>query len=348
MQENQFFHWIELIGKFIDYNNLMVNKNILLTGAAGFIGSNLTKLLLDNGFFVLGIDNFNNSYSPALKRNNIKDYLRYENYKLLDLDFRYLDKMDQIFCDFKPSVVIHLGARAGVHGSLKEPQEYSEVNVTGTINLLELSVKHKVEKFIFASSSSVYGGTNTIPFKEDDQSLKPLSPYAASKLAGEHFCSVYSYLYHLPIIVLRFFTVYGPNQRPDLSIFKFARAIDQEEYIEIYGDGSARRDFTYIMDTLDGIMKSISYTKSQFEIFNLGESKNYSLKEVIETLETYIGRRAKIKYSKFLPFDVKKTHADINKARKLLRYNPTTDLKDGLKIFTEWYLRNKQIFIGNT
>ena len=313
---------------------------LLVTGFAGFIGSHLTERLLKEGFEVIGIDDFNNYYDPKIKERNITEIKKNQKFTLIKGDIRNKNLIDEIFDKYKFDTVVHLAARAGVRPSLQLPLLYEEVNVLGTLNLLEASRKNNCKKFVFGSSSSVYGECKNIPFKETESDLKPISPYGVSKLAGEKYCNAYNHLYKLPVICLRFFTVYGPRQRPDLAIHKFTKLIDEGKPIPVFGDGNYKRDFTYITEIIDGVMSSIVYNKTSFEIFNLGESHSTSVNDLVKLLENAIGKKAVIDWQKAQPGDVPLTYADVSKAEKLLGYKPRTKPEEGIKKFVEWYKTN--------
>ncbi|MEW6534672.1 MAG: GDP-mannose 4,6-dehydratase [Candidatus Auribacterota bacterium] len=308
---------------------------VLLTGGAGFIGSHLTEQLLGRGYDVCCVDNFNTYYDPSIKRRNIQLFIENPQYTLYEgniVDFQFLES---IFKKEKFDRVIHLAARAGVRPSITDPDLYNRVNVIGTTNLLNLSKTTGVEQFIFGSSSSVYGVNSKVPFSEDDSIDKPISPYAATKIAGEMLCHVYHYLYGLHITSLRFFTVYGPRQRPEMAIHKFARAIMDGTPIPVFGDGSSRRDYTFVDDIVAGIMASFDENHA-YEVFNLGNSNTVSLAELIETLETAIGKKAVISRMENQPGDVPITYANIDKARTKLGFEPRTGIKEGITRFVEW------------
>ena len=324
--------------------------NILVTGGAGFIGSHLCKELLKRKCNVVVVDNFDNLYSPKIKENNIidiKNFMYCKNiiqdaFKVIKCDIRDIFKINQIFSEEKTDIVVHLAAMAGVRPSITDPLTYTDVNVKGTVNLLEMCKKYKVNKFVLASSSSVYGNNDKVPFSEEDSAGCPISPYAASKRAGELFCYTYHQLFNIDVAALRFFTVYGPGQRPDLAIHKFTKLIFDGEEIPFYGDGLSERDYTYIDDIIDGIIRTIEWINKEngrFEIFNLGKSHTVSLKTMVELLERSIGKKAVIKKLPAQSGDVKRTCADIKKAREILGYNPSTDIETGINRFIEWYIK---------
>ena len=315
-----------------------LTKNILITGGAGFIGSHLVeKLVRKKSNRVVVVDNFNDFYSPDTKRNNIKNVASEDNFKLFETDICDTGELRKAF-EFKiPDVIVHLAARAGVRPSLNQPKLYAQTNYEGTLNLLELANEFGVKKFVFGSSSSVYGANATIPFNENAVVQKPISPYAATKAAGEMLCYTYSHLYEMQIVCLRFFTVYGARQRPDLAIHKFAKLISEESPIPVYGDGKSKRDYTYIDDILDGILKAMDYDETPFEVFNLGESRTIELTELIEQLEKSLGKKAEINRLPLQPGDMLETYADISKAKEMLSYNPTTSFEEGIENFVNWF-----------
>ncbi|MBI1823131.1 MAG: GDP-mannose 4,6-dehydratase, partial [Nitrospirae bacterium] len=309
-------------------------ENILVTGAAGFIGSHLTERLLAHGYRILGLDNFDPFFDPATKRNNVEIFKNHPQFSMLEGDIRDISFLKEIFSRYPIDKIIHLAARAGVRPSIQDPSLYDEVNVRGTLNLLELSKEKQIRQFVFASSSSVYGGNKKIPFSEGDPVDSPVSPYAVTKKAGELLCYNYHHLFNIPMTCLRFFTVYGPRQRPEMAIHLFARAILEGKNLPLYGDGTTRRDFTYIEDIIDGIVLALEKT-FDYEIFNLGESVSYPIMEVIQLLSKLIGKPAHIQHLPFQPGDMLVTYADISKARDRLKYEPRTPLEKGLEIFVK-------------
>ena len=317
-----------------------MSRKLLITGAAGFIGSHLVDHLLKAGDQVIAVDNFNNFYDPAIKRANVKEHLEHPNYKLYEGDLCDYAFLSEIFEKEGFSHIVHLAAMAGVRPSIDNPVLYNHVNNGSTINLFDLASKHKsIEKFVFASSSSVYGSRSKVPFNEAEDISKPISPYAATKVAGEAMAYSMSRLYKLPTVCLRFFTVYGPRQRPDLAIHKFTKLIDQGKEIPVYGDGSAQRDFTYIDDIVDGILKSIDY-QCEFDIFNLGESATTDVNSLIAIIEDKLGKKAKVNYLDPIPGDVPITCADISKPKEKLGYKPQTPVEEGIAKFVSWYQDN--------
>lgn len=324
-------------------------KTYLVTGGAGFIGSHVTRALLAQGADVVVVDDLNDFYDPRLKEENIQPFVENPRFTMLRADIRNTQAMADLFqacgSKFKTGGIIHLAARAGVRPSLAEPRLYLETNVTGTLNLAELARDYGVQKFVFASSSSVYGDRpNWVPFQEDQDVSKPISPYAATKIMGENMLHTYSHLYGMQVVALRFFTVYGAGQRPDLAIHKFTRLIDEGKPIPVFGDGSTRRDYTYIDDILQGVLAAIDYSGFEgtpFEVFNLGESKTTDLARLIELIEAALGKKANIDRQPLQPGDVSVTYADVSKAREKLGYAPTTLIEDGIPKFIAWY-RDRQ------
>ena len=313
-----------------------------MTGGAGFIGSHLVdKLLAENVWNVTALDNFNDFYAPKIKRANIQNNLTNQNFKLAEIDICDAASLSKLFEQAKFDVVVHLAARAGVRPSLENPTAYVETNINGTMNLLNLARDYGIKQFVFASSSSVYGINSKVPFAEEDKIDQPISPYAATKGANELLCHTFSHLYGIRTIGLRFFTVYGARQRPDLAIHKFAKLILQGKSIPVFGDGSTRRDYTYIDDIIQGVRAAIDYDATFYEIFNLGESQTIELKELIEILEENLSKKAVIDRQPMQPGDVPITFADISKAKKLLNYNPTTKIREGIPKFVEWFMKTQ-------
>src|SRR5260370_11859712 len=313
---------------------------ILVTGGAGFIGSHLVEKLLAAGHDVAILDDFNDFYDPQIKRENVSSASK--DIAIHHVDLRDSTAVRNVFHREKFEAIAHLAARAGVRPSIQHPQLYYDTNVTGTLHLLDAARVTGVERFIFASSSSVYGISKTVPFSEDQHLTQTISPYAATKIAGELFCSTYSHLYQLRVVALRYFTVYGPRQRPDLAIHQFTRRIHAGQPIEQFGDGTTRRDYTYIDDGMQGRMAALQYEGPRFDIFNLGESETIQLKDLVVAIENALGKKAKINQLLEQPGDMPLTCADISKARKLLGYNPTTRLKEGLPKFIDWFLQTQR------
>ena len=313
-------------------------STMLVTGGAGFIGSHLCERLLSDGVKVICLDNFDSFYDPDIKIKNAEGMIKkfQDLFELVTGDIRKPDHLKGIFQKNRVDFVIHLAARAGVRPSIADPLLYQDVNIRGTIVLLEACKAYKIKNFIFASSSSVYGENQRVPFTEEDLDIQPISPYGATKRSGELLCYSYHHLYGMNIACLRIFTAYGPRQRPEMAIHKFTRLIDQGEKIPIYGDGSSRRDYTYIDDLIEGILGVIRYHKG-FEIYNLGESQTTSLIELIKLIEGAFGKKADIEMLELQPGDVSVTYADITKAKRMLKYQPKVKMEEGIKRFVEWY-----------
>jgi UDP-glucuronate 4-epimerase len=312
-------------------------KSILITGGAGFIGSHLVNRLLSEGdWSVTIVDDFNDFYDPAIKRRNIRELAANPNLKVVEADIRNLGSLEHSLTG-KFDCIVHLAARAGVRPSLSQPKLYAETNINGTLNLLEIARARNVKQFVFGSSSSVYGTNAKVPFSEEDPIFQPVSPYAATKAAGELICHTYAHLYDLRIVCLRFFTVYGARQRPDLAIHKFAKLISAGKAIPVFGDGSTRRDYTYIDDIIAGVRAAIDYDGSQYEVINLGESRTVELRELIKLLEKALDLKAQIDRQPLQPGDVPQTFADISKARRLLGYDPQTQIEAGIPKFVDWF-----------
>jgi len=307
----------------------------LVTGAAGFIGSHLTERLLKDGWTVVGVDSFDTFYDPRVKRRNIAGCLSHPTFRLVEADIRDKRSMEQAV-DSDTEVIVHLAARAGVRPSIAEPALYADVNINGTVTLLEIARQRRIPKFVFASSSSVYGNNKKVPFSEDDNVDFPISPYAATKKAGELICHTYHHLHGLATTCLRFFTVYGPRQRPDLAIHKFARLIEENKPIPVYGDGSMMRDFTFIEDILNGVLAAMDRCDA-YKIYNLGESQPISVNDLIAELEHALGKKAIRQYLPVQPGDVDRTYADVAKAQAELGYRPSTDIRTGLARFVAWF-----------
>jgi UDP-glucuronate 4-epimerase len=311
-------------------------KKVLVTGHAGFIGSSLVEKLLDLGYSVVGIDNFNDYYDLKQKERNVKSFKKNKNFVEYRLDITDKKSLKSVFIDHQINSIAHLAARAGVRPSILKPELYRKVNVDGTKNLLDLTLEFKIKQFVLASSSSVYGNQEKTPFSEDDVLAKPVSPYAETKLKAEEMCLEYAKKSEMMVTVLRFFTVYGPKGRPDMAPYLFTKKILNNEPIVRFGDGSSSRDYTYIDDIVEGIVKAIE-KPYQFEIINLGNNKPVKLNQFIETVEELTGKKAEVIEEPRHPADVKQTYADITKAKELLDWQPTTDLKSGLKQFIDWF-----------
>jgi UDP-glucuronate 4-epimerase len=325
-----------------DAANAIKMKDILVTGGAGIIGSHLVDhLLADGAAGVTVVDDFNDFYDPAIKRANIASHLQRDDFELVEADIADSRAMNDLFARAGFDCVVHLAARAGVRPSVEDPLAYEESNVRGTFTLLEAARRNGVPKFIFGSSSSVYGVNSKVPFAEEDPIANPISPYAATKIAAEAACRVYSHLYDLRVVCLRFFTVYGARQRPDLAIHKFARLISQGQPIPIFGDGTTQRDYTYIDDIISGVVAAMQYDQSQFEVINLGESQTVELRRLVELLERALGKRAIIDHQPLQPGDVPLTYADVGKARRLLGYEPQTNIEAGIDRFVDWFKRQR-------
>lgn len=317
-------------------------KTVLVTGGAGFIGSHLCERLLREGHAVVCIDNFDNYYNPSIKIGNVEQINKKytDSFTLFTGDIRNRDHLKELFEKNRVDAIFHLAARAGVRPSIADPLLYEDVNVKGTTALLEACKEFGVKDLIFASSSSVYGENQRVPFSETDLDIQPISPYGATKRAGELLCYSYHHLYGIHIACLRIFTAYGPRQRPEMAIHKFTSLIDRGEEIPMFGDGSSRRDYTYIDDLIDGMMAVLQRHKG-YEIYNLGESQTISLKELIGMIESALGKKANIKVMEPQPGDVSITYADITKARQLLNYQPKVNMEEGIKRFVEWYKGNR-------
>ncbi|MHB8117580.1 MAG: NAD-dependent epimerase/dehydratase family protein [Methanothrix sp.] len=310
-------------------------RSALVTGGAGFIGSHLVDRLLAEGWRVTVVDNFDPFYDTEIKRRNVALHLRHSTFDLVEADIRDMEAL-RARLSGKYDVIVHLAAKAGVRPSIQDPIAYQEVNVRGTQNLLELAKEWGVQQFVFASSSSVYGEKPNVPWREDDSVLLPISPYAATKVAGELLGHVYSHLYGIRFIALRFFTVYGPRQRPDLAIHKFARLMLRGEPVPIYGDGSTRRDYTYVDDIIEGVRRAMDYTATPYEVINLGNNQTVGLMEMVLALEEALGVRARQEHLPEQPGDVPQTWADVGKAERLLGYRHGTPFDEGLRRFVDW------------
>lgn len=340
--------------------------NYLVTGGSGFIGSHLVETLLKNGHSVINVDNFDDFYDYKIKIKNTLDstsnptafdyhekeediqklveLTHTDKYRLYPVDIRDNDSLDKIFKENKIDLIIHLAALAGVRPSIERPLEYQQVNIQGTMNIWEMCKKYGVKKVVCASSSSVYGNNEKVPFSEEDNVDRPISPYAATKKSGEIIGHTYHHLYNIDMIQLRFFTVYGPRQRPDLAIHKFVKLINNGEEIPFYGDGNTARDYTYIDDIIDGVVKAVQYVEKNekvYEIINLGESEVITLNQMVETIEGVLGQKARKKMMPMQLGDVQKTNANITKAKSLIGYQPMTNFQNGIKKFVEWFLTNR-------
>ena len=326
-------------------------RRIFLTGGAGFIGSHVAEALLRQGALLTLVDNVDNFYSVAQKRSNLREIKKAGDYELVEIDICDSEALDAAVQLAQPDCIVHLAARAGVRPSIEQPALYERVNVAGTLNLLEAARKFHVTKFVFGSSSSVYGESGNIPFSEAEAQMRPISPYAATKLAGELMCYTYAHLHGIAAVCLRFFTVFGPRQRPDLAIHKFTALIEGGRPIPVFGDGSSGRDYTYVGDIAAGILAAVDYQSSArppFEIVNLGNSHPVKLSELIEQLEIATGKKALRDPQPMQPGDVPITWADIGKAQRLLGYQPRTTLAQGLQNFVAWYRATNLVNQGDS
>jgi UDP-glucuronate 4-epimerase len=314
----------------------------MVTGGAGFIGSHLCERLLREGDQVVCFDNFDNFYDPDIKIRNVEGINKKfpDRFKLITGDIRNAEHLQEAFQKNRIDLVVHLAARAGVRPSIEQPLLYQDMNIRGTMVLLEACKEYKLKDFIFASSSSVYGENQRVPFSEKDLDIQPISPYGATKRAGELLSYSYHHLYGMNIACLRIFTAYGPRQRPEMAIHKFTRLVDQGEKVPMFGDGSSRRDYTYIDDLIEGILSIIHRSKG-FEVYNLGESQTTSLKELIQLIEKALGKKALVEMLRPQPGDVSTTYADITKAKKMLGYRPKVKMEEGIRRFVEWYKKEK-------
>jgi len=321
-------------------------KHYLITGGAGFIGNHVVRALLnDPELRITIIDNFDPFYPRQIKLLNTDGFENHQQITLLDRDLDVLSSSElQKILPQKVDVIIHLAAKAGVRPSITDPLAYQRTNILGTQVLLDFAKETGVQQFVFASSSSVYGVNKNLPWKEEER-LQPISPYAMTKLAGEMAGHVFSSLYGIRFIALRFFTVYGPSQRPDLAIHKFVKAIMTGRPITMYGDGSTSRDYTYVDDIVQGVLAAINYDRSLFEIINLGNNYTVSLQELVNSIEEVVAKKAVIDRQPEQAGDVPQTFADISKAKRLLNYQPSTPFKDGLKNFYDWFLKNKELLL---
>jgi len=315
-----------------------MNERVLVTGAAGFIGGHTCRALLDNGYSVVGIDNFDPFYDRGIKEGTVRELGAQPGFSFVEGDIRHAEVLDRALAGV--DVVVHLAARAGVRPSIELPALYSSVNVEGTVCLLEACRKAKVRRFVLGSSSSVYGDTTPVPFSEEVAAVTPVSPYAATKRAGELLSGVFADLYDMRVAALRFFTVYGHRQRPDLAIHKFTRLLASGSAIQQFGDGSAERDYTHVTDILKGVLGAVRWTdapQSALEIINLGESRTVRLDRLIELIASALGVEPKVERLPHQPGDVVRTYADISKARRVLGYDPRVNIEDGIVDFVEWY-----------
>jgi UDP-glucuronate 4-epimerase len=313
-------------------------RDVLVTGGAGFIGSHCVQRLLKEGYRVTVIDDFNGYYDPQIKRANFREILTVGRPELFEVDICDTDALERVFQLRRPDLILHLAARVGVRGSVKEPLLYSRVNTTGTLNILEAARRYGVKRIVFGSTSSVYGSTPVVPFREDDPLISPISPYGASKLAAEYYGQVYSRLYGIEFIILRLFTVYGPRQRPDMAIYKFTRNITKGEEITAFGDGTTARDYTYISDILDGVMAALQKgLAGGYAVYNLGNSYPVMLARLLEHIQRCVGRSARIRWLPEQPGDMRVTCADISRSQAELGYQPRVPIEEGLERFIRWY-----------
>lgn len=313
-----------------------MSSPILLTGAAGFIGSHLADQLLARGDEVVGLDNFNDFYDPAIKRRHAAALSAHDGFSMVEGDIRDRDLLKRLFEERRPKSVIHLAAMAGVRPSLEDPGLYHDVNCTGTSLLLDAARNAGCQKFVFGSSSSVYGGNERVPFHEDDDVSGPVSPYAATKRGNELTCHTFHHLYGMDIACLRFFTVYGPRQRPEMAIHKFVRLIEQGQPVPCFGDGTSERDYTFVDDIMDGVLKAHDKSKG-FRIYNLGESSTISLRDLVAAIGRALGKEPVVDWQPMQPGDVLRTFADVSRAREELGYAPTVNVDEGLARFVAWY-----------
>jgi UDP-glucuronate 4-epimerase len=321
--------------------------SVLVTGGAGFIGSHVVEKLINQDEEVVCLDNFDPFYAPPIKRRNLARVATHPRFHLFEGDIRDQRLLEKLFSDYSITRIFHAAAKAGVRPSIHDPLSYEAVNIQGTIGLLEMARKQPVKNFVFASSSSVYGNSKDLPFTEKQPLGAACSPYGATKQAGELFCATYHFLYRLPVIGLRFFTVYGPRQRPEMAIHKFCRLIDQGKPVPAYGDGTSQRDFTYIEDAVEGVMAALSYAgevgKDKWcEMVNIGEAQTIELKELIGLLEKGLGKKAVVEHLPPQPGDVPATCADLEKAQRLLGYRPKTGIREGIRQFIKWYRQEER------
>ncbi len=319
-----------------------MSGHVLVTGGAGFIGHHLSRRLLERGERVTALDNFNDFYDPAIKRQNVEPFTGRDGYRLVEGDIRDADLVDRLFADGGFSAVVHLAARAGVRPSLRQPILYEDVNCIGTLRLLEAARLHGPANFVFGSSSSVYGINEKVPFAEDDPVEQPISPYATTKRTGELLCYNYHHLYGLRTSCLRFFTVFGPAQRPEMAIHKFTDLLARGETVPLYGDGSSRRDYTYVDDIIDGVVAAMDLAPG-FEIFNLGGAETTALADLVRWLAEELAVEPRIEYLPDQPGDVPITYADVSKAGRMLGYSPQVPIREGLRRFVAWYRRHRAV-----
>ena len=310
--------------------------SILVTGGAGFIGSHLMDRLAEQEMPAVCLDNFNDFYAPGVKRDNIREAAQADCIEVVEGDIRDAELCRRVFEEYDVRRVVHLAALAGVRPSIDDPALYEDVNCGGTMNLLDEAARADIDMFVFGSSSSVYGGNTEIPFSEEHSVGQPISPYAATKRSGELFCHTFHHLYDIPTVCLRFFTVYGPRQRPDLAIYKFTNLIDRGEPIPLYGDGTSQRDYTYCADVVDGIMAALN-SDLDYEIINIGNSRPIQLTELVQLIEEAMGTEAEKNWLPEQPGDMPVTYADISRARKLLDYDPQYPIEKGIRDFVQWY-----------
>lgn len=314
--------------------------NILVSGAAGFIGSHLCERLLAEGNRLTGVDNLDPFYPPEFKEENLNILKAYDGFQFFESDIR-APEMHDIIESAKPDLIVHLAAMAGVRPSIENPDKYISVNVGGTFNLLDAAEKNGIKSFIFASSSSVYGGNTKLPFSEKDSVDNPVSPYAATKKAGELLCYTYHHLYHMDVTCLRFFTVYGPRQRPEMAIYSFTEKIMGGEKVPLFSMGKSKRDYTYIDDIIGGVLLSMK-KMGGYRVYNLGESKVTDLLELVGIIEETTGKKADCELLPHQPGDMRVTYADISKAREEIGYHPSWDVRDGMKVFVDWYIKKRR------
>ncbi len=316
-------------------------SRVLVTGGAGFIGSHLAERLLERGDGVVVLDNFDAFYDPAIKRRNVAAAAGHPAYELVEGDIRDDAALERLFAAQRFDAVVHLAARAGVRPSIAEPALYTSVNLDGTTRLLEACRRHGVTRFVFGSSSSVYGNNKKVPFSEDDPVDHPISPYAATKKAGEVLCHAHHHLFGIRVACLRFFTVYGPRQRPEMAIHKFARLLAEGAEIDQYGDGSSARDYTYVADIIDGILRALDRCAG-YHVWNLGGSRTITLRELIEKIAAGLGVPLRVRVLEAQPGDVDRTWADVSRVRRELQWSPRVDLDEGLALFLDWLNKERE------